>query len=126
MRPWAGACSDHLGTVFLLLLLVLAYSYSSLGVKKPLQLRERKRSQSRYKSPPCETSFCDKARNKAAQAAAVKDATRVPVNPQANTFHDDTASNFEIIDLDGRERFKRVIRLTLNSNNNKVYYIAIL
>lgn len=72
------------------------------GIKKPLQLRER-----------------DKARNKAAEAAAAKDATRVPVDPQANTFQDDTSSDsdFEIINLDERERFKRMIRLPLNSDD---------
>lgn len=75
------------------------------GVKKPLRLRER-----------------DKARNKAAQATAVKNAiTRVPVDPQGNAPQDNVssdgeASDFEIIDLDERERFKRVIRLTLRSD----------
>lgn len=76
------------------------------GVKKPLRLRER-----------------GKARNKAAQAAAVKNAnTRVPVDPQVNTPQDNVssdgeASDFEIINIDERERFKRLIRLTLNSND---------
>lgn len=73
------------------------------GGKKPLQLRER-----------------DKARSKAAQAAAAKDATRVPVDPQANAFQDDTSegeSDFEIINIDERERFKRVIRLGLHSDD---------
>lgn len=75
------------------------------GVKKPLRLRER-----------------DKARNKAAQAAAVKNAnTHVPVDSQVNTAQDNIssdgeASDFEIITLDERERFKRVIRLTLRSD----------
>lgn len=78
------------------------------GVKKPLRLRER-----------------DKARNKAAQAAAVKNAnTRVPVDPQVNTLQDNIssdgeASDFEIVNFDEleRERFKRVIRLLLNSDD---------
>lgn len=74
------------------------------GVKKPLQLRER-----------------DKVRNKAAQAAAAKDATCLPVDPQTNTFEDDTSSggessDFEIVNLDERERFKRMIRVPLNSD----------
>lgn len=74
------------------------------GIKKPSRLRQR-----------------DKARNKAAQAAAAKKATHVPVDPQAATPQDDIsdgeASDFELINLDERERFKRVIRLSLNSDD---------
>lgn len=73
-------------------------------LKEPLRLRQR-----------------DKARNKAAQTATAKTATRIPVDPQATTLQDDTssdgeASDFEIINLDEHERFKRVIRLTLHSD----------
>lgn len=78
----------------------------SKGVKKPLRLRERK-----------------KTRKKSAQvAAAAKNATRLPIDPQADTLQDDAssdgeASDFEIINLDENERFKRVILLPLHSDD---------